>query len=64
MNTPFMTIKNASAYTGLSQYYIRTGCQNNSIPHIMSGTKYLVEVEGLLKVAKQNARKNMTWEDI
>ena len=58
----FMTIKEASTYTGLSQNYIRTGCKNKSIPHIMVGTKYMVDVEGL--VAQARAMAADMWEGV
>lgn len=47
--TPFMKIGAASRATGLSQYYLRQGCKNGSIPHIKSGTVYLVNVTKLLR---------------
>jgi excisionase family DNA binding protein len=50
-NTIFMSIKDAAAYTGLAQSYIRNGCKNGSIPHLKSGQKYLVNVKLLLEKA-------------
>lgn len=47
--TPFMKIREASAVTGLSQYYLRRGCRDGSIPHILSGTVYFVNVPSLLR---------------
>lgn len=52
---PFMTIKDASTYTGLSQNYIRNGCRNNTVPHVMSGSRYMVDVKGLIDLARQQA---------
>lgn len=46
---PFMKIPTASKVTGLSQYFLRRGCRDGSIPHIMSGTVYLVNVPALLR---------------
>lgn len=46
---PFMKIPTASKVTGLSQYFLRRGCRDGSIPHIMSGTVYLVNVPELLR---------------
>ena len=46
----FQTIQDAARTTGLSQYFIRRGCWDNSIPHIRVGTtKYLVNVPLMLK---------------
>ena len=47
--TPFMKIGAASRVTGLSQYYLRQGCKDGSIPHIKSGTVYMVNVAKLLR---------------
>ena len=47
--TPFMKIGAARRATGLPQYYLRQGCKNGSIPHIKSGTVYLVNVAKLLR---------------
>lgn len=47
--TPFQKIAEASKTTGLSQYFLRQGCKDGSVPHIKSGTVYLVNVPALLK---------------
>lgn len=47
--TPFLKIGAASKVTGLSQYYLRRGCRDGSVPHVMSGTVYLVNVPALLR---------------
>lgn len=46
---PFQKIAEASKTTGLSQYYLRNGCRDGSVPHIKSGTVYLINVPALLK---------------
>lgn len=46
---PFQKFKDASKTTGLSQYFLRRGCKDGTIPHIMSGTTYLVNVPALLR---------------
>lgn len=48
--TPFMKIGAASRATGLSQYYLRRGCVDGTIPHIKSGTVYLINIPKLLKM--------------
>ena len=48
-NTPFQKISQASKTTGLSKYFLRNGCKDGSIPHIKSGTVYLINVPALLK---------------
>lgn len=46
---PFLKIRDAAKVTGLSQFYLRNGCKDGSIPHIKSGTVYFVNVPALLK---------------
>lgn len=46
----FQTIAEASRATGLSQYFLRHGCRDNSIPHIRAGaTKFLINVPLMLQ---------------
>ena len=40
----FQTIGEASRTTGLSRYYLRNGCKDGTIPHIMCGNTYMVNV--------------------
>lgn len=49
-NTPFQKIADASRTTGLSQYFLRTGCKAGTIPHVMSGTTYFINVPRLLEM--------------
>ena len=46
---PFQKIPQASKTTGLSQYFLRNGCKDGTIPHIRSGAVYLINVPALLK---------------
>lgn len=48
-HTPFMKIKDAARVTGLSMYYLRNGCRDGSVPHVKSGTVYLVNMPRLLE---------------
>ncbi|WP_322199255.1 hypothetical protein [Acutalibacter intestini] len=48
-HTPFMKIKDAAKVTGLSMYYLRNGCKDGSVPHVKSGTVYLVNIPRLLE---------------
>lgn len=47
--TPFMKIGEASRVTGLSQYFLRQGCRDGTVPHVKSGTVYLVNIPALLR---------------
>lgn len=47
---PFQSINEAVRSTGLSSFYLRRGCKDGTIPHVMSGTKYIINVAALLKM--------------
>ena len=47
--TPYQKIRDASKSTGLSQYFLRSGCKAGTIPHITSGGVYYVDVPTLLE---------------
>ncbi len=46
---PFQKIAEACKTTGLSQYYLRQGCRNGTIPHIKSGGVYYINVVALME---------------
>lgn len=46
---PFQKIPDACRSTGLSQYFLRQGCKNGSVPCVMSGGTYYVNVPALLQ---------------
>ena len=46
---PFQKIPDACKTTGLSQYFLRKGCKDGSVPHIKSGLTYYINVPALLK---------------
>lgn len=46
---PFQKIGEACKSTGLSMYFLRNGCKDNSIPHVMSGGTYYINVPALLR---------------
>ncbi len=48
-NKPFMSIKEACMATGLSQSFLRSGVKDGSVPYIMTGAKYLINVPLLLE---------------
>lgn len=48
-SAPFRKIPDAAAVTDLSQYYLRMGCRNGSVPHTKSGHVYMVNVPALLR---------------
>lgn len=46
---PFQKIQPASRITGLSPYFLRNGCKDNTVPHVMSGGTYYVNIPALLQ---------------
>lgn len=46
---PFQKIVQAARTTGLSQFYLRSGCKDGSVPHIKSGTTYFINIPALLE---------------
>ena len=55
VSTPYQKIPEACRNTGLSQYYLRRGCKDGTVPHIKSGTVYLVDVPALLEKLRREA---------
>ena len=56
-NAPLQIISHASRTTGLSQYYLRKGCKDGTVPHIVSGRIYMVNVPMLLeKLGKESMK--------
>ena len=54
--TPYQKIAEACKTTGLSQYYLRNGCKNGTVPHIKSGPTYYIDVPALLE--KRRGKSN------
>ena len=48
-DAPFQRIPDACRITGLSMYYLRRGCIDGTVPHIKSGTTYLINIPKLLQ---------------
>ena len=46
---PFQKIMEACKTTGLSQYFLRQGCKNGTVPHIKSGGVYYINVPALVE---------------
>lgn len=45
---PYQKIADACRSTGLSQYFLRKGCKDGTIPHVKSGRTYFVCVPAML----------------
>lgn len=53
--TEFQKIPEACRTTGLSMYFLRRGCKDGSIPHIVSGSTYYINVPLLLEKLREEA---------
>ena len=58
IKTPFQKIPEACKTTGLSQFYLRRGCKDGTIPHIKSGQTYYINVPLLLDKLSREAAAN------
>lgn len=55
IETPFMKIRDAATVTGLSQFFLRNGCKDGSVPHVKSGNSYYINVPALLDKLNREA---------
>jgi len=51
----FVKIKEACAITGCSQYYLRKRCRDGSIPCVMSGPVYMINLPALLRMLDEES---------
>lgn len=58
IDAPFQKIAPASRLTGLSQYFLRNGCRDGSIPCVQSGGVYYINVPALLRKLGAEADAN------
>lgn len=49
IDKPFQKIPEASQTTGLSRFFLRNGCRDGSVPCVMSGGTYYVNIPALLR---------------
>ena len=50
---PFQKIAEACKTTGLSQYFLRRGCKDGTIPHVKSGGVYYINVPALIETLEK-----------
>lgn len=53
---PYQRIKEACRSTGLSAYFLRKGCRDNSVPHVRSGNTYYINVPALLELLSNKSQ--------
>jgi len=55
---PYQKIQDACRTTGLSQFFLRKGCRDGTIPCIRSGRTYYIDIPALLeKLGAENQQK-------
>ena len=52
---PYQSLRGASCLTGLSIGYLRDGCKQKTIPHVMAGKEYRVCMPLLLRQLEAEA---------
>lgn len=52
---PYQKIADACQTTGLSQFFLRKGCRDGSVPHVRSGRTYYIDVPALLEKLSINS---------
>ena len=52
---PYQSISGTSRITGLAQGYIRDGCKQGIVPHIMCGSEYRVNIPLFLQQLEAEA---------
>lgn len=55
---PFQKIAEACKSTGLSQYFLRKGCKDGTVPHVKSGGVYYINVPALMDTLEQRQTKS------
>ena len=53
---PFMTIRDQVAVTGLSEKYVRKLLKDGELPHVMSGSRCLVNVPLLIEMMNKKSQ--------
>ena len=51
----YQKIADACQTTGLSQFFLRKGCRDGSVPHVRSGRTYYIDVPALLEKLSINS---------
>lgn len=60
---PYLTVKELSKESGLSEYYIRKLIASNSIPYLEAGRKFLINYELFMEFLKRESKKHMNSDD-
>lgn len=58
----FVKIREAAEITGLSQYFIRRGCRDGTIPCITSGSTFYVNMQAFLRILEVSEKQRERGE--
>lgn len=58
MTAKFVKVSAACEITGLSKWFLRKGCRENTIPHIRSGKIIYIDLERLLEQLRAGSDGN------
>ena len=58
-DAPYQPFRGASKITGLSIGFLRDGCKNGKIPHVMAGKEYRICMPLFLKQLEDEAAANL-----
>ena len=56
---PFQKITETCKTTGLSQYFLRKGCKDGTVPHVKSGGVYYINVPELMGTLGRRQKENL-----
>ena len=56
----YQSIRETARFTGLSESFLRRGVKNGEIPHLMVGTKALINVQLLIEMYEKQCRQGLT----
>ena len=63
MTAPFLSIKDACKETGLSQFFLRQGCKDGTIPFIRCGSKLMINIPLLIQQLNQQSNSHRAEAD-
>lgn len=58
-DAPYQSLRNAATLTGLSVGFLRDGCKTGTIPHVMAGSEYRVNMAQLLAQLETESQANV-----
>lgn len=57
--SPYQKIPDACKTLGLSQYSIRKGCKAGTIPHVMNGNRYMIDIPAYRELLRKESMSKL-----